>query len=555
MTAIAFGGPGPRPTSERRTKSSRRRRGRVSRRRFSSLTLRILAPNVLALGILVGGVLFLDQYRDGLIEAKVAALQTEAEIIAGAVGESALVGAPESPEIDQAMAARMIRRLVVPGDTRARLFDAEGRLIADSRTLAAAGRDVQLKYLPPLDVGKLFTAFFERVYDWILPRLPESESFPVYRERPEQRAQDYAEARGALRGEVGGAVRQGDDGSLVLSVAVPVQELHRVFGALMLTSDSADIEASVREVRLGIIEVFALSLLITVLLSVFLAGTIARPVRRLAHAADRVRRWRGQRVEIPDLSQRRDEIGDLSAALREMTLVLYARVDAIDAFAADVAHEIRNPLTSLRSAVEAVDVAQNESQRVRLLQVIKQDVSRLDRLISDISNASRLDAELSRAESEPVDLAALLTAAAEVYRARTQSGGPRFELDLPDEAGPVIEGLAGRLGQVVDNLAANAVSFSPPDGVIRLGLARDDGFARLTVEDDGPGLPEDWIERLFERFYSARPDSEDFGHHSGLGLSIARQIVEAHGGTISGENRRDPAGRVLGARFVVRLPY
>lgn len=554
MTGVTLGGPGPRPVQPPRSDDRAQAVRRPRRRRFSSLTLRILAPNVLALAILVGGVFYLDQYRGGLIDAKIVALQTQAEVIAGAVSESALAGPLEALGIDTARASRIVSRLVEPTNTRARLFGRDGLLIADSRALVSAGRRVQLKYLPPPGQGNFITDSFLAAYDWIMPRLPRKGRFPTYRERTAQRAGDYSETLGALAGEIGGAIREDEDAGLIISVAVPVQQLHVVLGALMLSADSRDIEEGVRRVQVGIIEVFALTLGVTVLLSMFLAGTIARPVRRLARAADQVRRWRGQRIEIPDLSERHDEIGDLSAALREMTGALYARLDAIDAFAADVAHELRNPLTSLQSAVETLARTQDPPQRQRLQQVIAEDVGRLNRLITDISNASRIDAELSREETEAVDLAALLETIAALHNERATEAAPRLELSLPVGGRIVVEGIASRLGQVVDNLVSNAISFSPPNGTIRLSLSAADGMAKIVVEDEGSGLPEAWIERLFERFYSERPKSEAFGRHSGLGLSIARQVVEAHGGTIVGENRRDDAGNVSGARFIVLLP-
>jgi len=550
---MTLGDPGPRPTITPGTEVLPRPRRLPRRRRFSSLTLRILLPNVLALAILVGGVFYLDQYRDALIEAKIAALQSEAEIVAGALGESALAGPDDAPRIVPERAAAMIGRLAESSRTRVRLFDPNGTLVADSRTLTSAGREVRLRILPPPSGGAIADAF-RRAYDWVVDWLPAREVFPIYLERPGQRAQDYAETTAALRGRVDGAVRQDEDAELVLSVAVPVQQLHHVLGALMLSTDGRDIVDGMRSVRVGIIQAFLITLGVTVLMSTFLAGTIARPVRRLARAAQRVRRWRGERVEIPDLSRRGDEIGDLSAALREMTAVLYARIEAIESFAADVAHEIKNPLTSLQSAVESLSRTDDPRQQERLTQVIADDVRRLDRLITDISNASRVDAELLRSETEPVDLKAMLETVVEVYRERMRSGRQRFELVAGDGRGPTMEGVPGRLGQVIENLVANAVSFSPPEGLIRLGLSRRDGMAEITVEDEGPGLPEDKIEALFDRFYTKRPAGEAFGRHSGLGLSIARQIVEAHGGSIEAENRHDGTGRVLGARFVIRLP-
>jgi two-component system sensor histidine kinase ChvG len=258
-------------------------------------------------------------------------------------------------------------------------------------------------------------------------------------------------------------------------------------------------------------------------------------------------------MAIPDFSARGDEIGDLSGALREMTSALWQRMDAIERFAADVAHEIKNPLTSLRSAVETAARIQDPGKREKLLAIVMEDVKRLDRLISDISDASRLDAELSRIEPEPVDVGHVLGTLAEVYDVTQAEEGPRIRLVLPEEP-LVVSGVEGRLVQVFRNLIANAVSFSPPDGTIRLSARQDEDAVVVTVEDDGPGIPEGKLEAIFNRFYTERPSGEKFGTHSGLGLSISKQIVDAHQGVIRAENRRDADGRVIGARFVVRLP-
>ncbi|MDP6872546.1 MAG: sensor histidine kinase [Alphaproteobacteria bacterium] len=528
------------------------------RRRFSTMTLRILAPNVLALGVLVGGIFYLDQYRDGLIDAKIAALQTQAELIAGALGESALTGPEDRRRLDGEISARIIRRLAVPTLTRARLYLPSGGLLADSRQLVAAGRQVQLRYLPPADPTDHAMHFFNRIYDWLLPRLPRGPDFPPYRERLGRGLIDYPELTVALGGEVGGAIRMLQDESLILTVAVPVQQLRRVVGALLLSADSADIEEGVRNARLAILQASALALTVTVLMSFFLAGTITGPVRRLATAADRVRRWRGRRAQIPDLSRRHDEIGDLSAALHEMTETLYGRLDAIEVFAADVAHEIKNPLTSMRSALESIERTEDPKQQRHLLAVMAEDVRRMDRLINDISNASRIDAELAREESEAVDLTSLLQTLISVRQSVDDGPGPRFELRVDPDNPILINGLPGRLGQVVDNLVGNALSFSPAGGSIRLTLEQQGKIAQLTVEDDGPGIPPGQEEAIFQRFYSQRPAGEALGRHSGLGLSICRQIIEAHGGTITARNRseldgggNDPSG---GARFTVRLP-
>ncbi len=550
-----LGQPGPRPAAPPQMRlSGIGDPGPGRRRRFSTLTLRILAPNVLALGVLVGGIFYLDQYRDGLLDAKIAAMQSQAEVIAGALGESALAGPEDRRRLAREVSARIIRRLVVPTRTRARLYLPSGGLLADSRQLVAAGRQVQLRYLPPADPSDRVVSFFNRIYDWLLPRLPRGPAFPPYHERLGNGLVDYPELTVALGGEVGGAIRTLKDETLILTVAVPVQQLRRVVGALLLSADSAEIEEGVRHARLAILQASALALTVTVAMSFFLAGTIAGPVRRLAAAADRVRRWRGRRVQIPDLSRRRDEIGDLSVDLHEMTQALYGRLDAIEVFAADVAHEIKNPLTSLRSALESVDRTDDPRQKQRLMAVMAQDVRRMDRLISDISNASRVDAELAREEPEPVDLAALLQTLLSVRQLDAGAPGAKFELQLDPGATIVIDGLPSRLGQVVDNMVGNALSFSPAEGTITLSLERRGDAAQLVVEDDGPGIPHGQEEAIFRRFYSQRPAGEAFGEHSGLGLSICRQIIEAHGGGITAENRLGPDGAVCGARFIVRLP-
>jgi len=532
-----------------------RLRGKARRGPVSTLTSRILAINVLALAILLGGLLYLDQYRDGLVEAKLAALTNQAEIIAAALGERAVTGAPDDPALDPELARQMVGRLVVPIHTRARVYDAEGALLGDSRELLSAGREVQTAALPPpgAQPNPVLSAV-ARVYDWIVERLPRDQDLPLYTEAPDPNAQDYREASGALRGHAGSALRVSARGRLVLSAAVPIQQFKKVLGALMLSAGDDDIRQSVREGRFAILQAFLMALAITVLLSLFLAGTIARPVRRLAAAARRVRYGQGRRASIPDFTSRRDEIGELSGALADMTETLYRRLDAIESFAADVAHEIRNPLTSLQSAVDTLPRANSEEQRQRLLAIVHHDVARLDRLISDISDASRLDAELSRAVAAPVDLSALLAATVEVYRATQGPDTPNLELEA-DQARPLtVEGIEDRLGQVIDNLLANAISFSPVDGVIRFRLAREGEEVVLTVEDQGPGIPDKDLEAVFERFYTLRPESEAFGTHSGLGLSIARQIVEAHGGRIEAANLRHPSGQVRGLRVTVRLP-
>jgi len=307
-------------------------------------------------------------------------------------------------------------------------------------------------------------------------------------------------------------------------------------------------------VRLELLRIFGVALLVTVLLSVYLAGTIARPIRRLAAAAERAR-GRRARVEIPDFTGRGDEIGDLSRSLREMTDAVWQRMSAIEHFAADVVHEIKNPLSSLRSAVETATRIEDPTNQKRLMAIILDDVERLDRLITDISDASRLDAELSRIELAPVDIAAMLGALAETHQETRAADAAHLVLELPERGRQlIVPAIESRLSQVFRNLIANAASFSPAEGEIRL-RARHDGRAVLvTVEDQGPGIPEDKLAAIFDRFYSERPAGEKFGTHSGLGLSISKQIVEAHRGMIWAENRKEIDGVISGARFSIRLP-
>ena len=522
------------------------------RRTVIPLTARILALNVLALGILVAGLLYIGQYRDGLIEAKARSLTTEGSIIAGALGE--IAGAEDPAEADRERARQIVRRLTEPTSTRALLFAAPGgALEADSRLLMEAGRAVQVEPLPPPEVLSLPVRITNGLYDWVVGRLPQRPGLPAWRESSEPVAADYAETAAALNGETSRALRMAPDGAVILSVALPVQGYKRIVGALMLVSDTADIEASVRSVRLAILQVFVVVLAITVLLSIYLASTIARPVRRLAAAAEKVRPGHGRRVTIPDFTRRRDEIGHLSHALRDMTAALYDRLDAIEAFAADVVHEIRNPLSSLRSAVESLEKVDDEERRSQLTAIVKDDVARLDRLIGEISRASRLDAELSRAEFTPVDVGALLSTLAMVHEAAGKSGAVRVETEVTGQD-LIVNGIEERLAQAVENLVRNAISFSPREGRIRLIGSRVEQSVCVAVEDEGPGIPDSALESIFERFYTERPGEDSAATHSGLGLSIARRIAEAHGGTIGAENRRDADGRVLGARFVLWLP-
>jgi two-component system sensor histidine kinase ChvG len=550
----------------------------------SSVTRRIVTLNVFGLLALSVGILYLSQFRAGLIDARVQSLLVQGQIIAGAIAASATVETDSSitinPDtllnlqpgqsygpsedalygidfpINPERVAPILRRLISPTKTRARIYDRDGVLLVDSRNLFGRG-DVLRFDLPPPTAEKpgLFERAFLAVRRWL-----GRGDLPLYRELNAENGKGYPEVAQALDGQDSSMVRINDRGDVIVSVAVPVQRFRAVRGALMLSTQGADIDDMVEAERLAILKVFLVAAVVMVVLSILLAGTIAEPVRRLADAAESVRRRIQSRVEIPDYSRRRDEIGHLSSAFRDMTNALYSRIEAIESFAADVAHELKNPLTSLRSAVETLPLAKTDESRARLLNIIQHDVKRLDRLISDISDASRLDAELQRQEAAPVDFAKLLSTLVAVANEVKRDDGVIVTLRFEGGSGRafLVPGHDSRLGQIVDNLIENARSFSPPGGTVRVTCRRLKGHIEIFVDDDGPGVRPDVVEKIFERFYTDRPH-QGFGQNSGLGLSISKQIAEAHGGTIRVENRTgapdaDGTPTVVGARFIVRLP-
>ena len=553
---------------------------------FSSLTRRIVFLNIAGLLAFVLGILYLTQFRAGLIDARVQTLLAQGEIIAMAIASQGTesdainidperllelqAGETYSPSdntlfgfefpVNPERVAPLLRRLIAPTNTRARIYDRDGTLILDSHNLYGRG-DVLRFDLPPPTVEP--PGIVERTFIAIRKWLSRGD-LPPYREIGPENGRSYPEVGQALDGEKASVVRMNDRGEAIVLVAVPIQRLRTVRGALLLQTEGGDLDQTVEAQRLAILKVFLVAAGIMSVLSMLLASTIAGPVRRLADSADRVRRRVRARVEIPDFTQRRDEIGHLSGNLREMTRALYSRIEAIESFAADVAHELKNPLTSLRSAVETLPLAKTDASRCRLLAVLKHDVQRLDRLISDISDASRLDAELQRQEAAPVDLDQLLCAVVTMANEVKREHGVTVKLAF--EGSPRIfrvQGHDSRLSQVMNNLIDNACSFSPPGGCVRVTCRCSGREILITVDDDGPGIRPDAIEKIFERFYTDRPH-QNFGQNSGLGLSISKQIVEAHDGRLLAQNRvapRQPGGedaapeeRILGARFVVRLP-
>ncbi len=520
------------------------------RRPLVSLTARILAINVLALAILLGGFFYLDRYQRSLFDQKLAALKLEGSLIATALtADAEVASADRSNARDRLNAEALLSRLALPLDHRVRVYDLRGRLVVDSQRLP--GARVQTTELPPPANEGFLGRVAVAIYDWIVRDLPPRTRLPRIVEGKGSRMVAVATVGRALTGETTSLIGETDDGSLAVLVALPIQALKRIEGALLISANADDIEVSVRDMRFAVLEAFGIALTITVLLSLYLSGTITRPVRKLAKAAARVRDARGEKPEIPDFSQRRDEIGGLSGALRDMTDALWQRLDAIERFAAEVAHEIRNPLSSVRSAVETAIRIGDDAKRRQLLELVIDDVKRLDRLLSEISAASRLDSELSRTALEPVDLAKLLSLHASFDKEMHAEAADVAPLRLEIQSGVpfLVAAVEDRLTQVVQNLISNARSFSPPGAAVTIRLLREGKLIRFEVVDEGPGVPEAMRERIFERFYTSRPEGEKFGTHAGLGLSISRQIVEAFGGRLTCHGGR--TGR--GARFVVSL--
>ena len=504
----------------------------------------ILGLNLLGLAILVIGALVLNEFSRGLVQARIDSLSTQAELISYVIVRAATIGEPE-PAMDADEAREILELLAIPRTERARLYDARGRLIADTDVIADK---VLERGLPPARRSG------EHSFSWPWSAYLD----PVAREA-RAHAVEQAEVAAALTGRRVAHMRLSESGGRLVSVSTPIQHVQAVLG--VLTIESGDVDQIVAKQRAALLPFILIAVAAVLASSVLLNGAVAEPIRRLARAADSVRLSRARAITLPDIAEREDEVGDLARSLDAMTSALTARMDAIERFAADVSHEIKNPLASMRSALETMEIVPPGPGREKLAGVLKADVVRLDRLITDISNASRLDAELSRDNPRSLDLARFLADVVALYQ--LQDGAP-VRLVLADpQANYRVAGREGPLGQVFRNLVDNARSFSPEGGEVRVRLhpLRHEGQALVAadVEDDGPGVPAENLESIFNRFYTNRPKGHRpggsaFGGHSGLGLSIARQIVEAHGGRLRAENRVGADGGVDGARFRVELP-
>jgi two-component system sensor histidine kinase ChvG len=543
--------------------AARLRRRTVRRPWVPPLLRRILLVNALPLALLVAALLYLDQYQNGLLQSEVTALREQASIYAGALGESAVAeGTGDNPVLVPELARRLLRRLTDPTpNSQAKLYGGDGQVIADSRVREGTGGAINTQPLPPAAERGQLQGTIEAIYDELMTFLPHEGAAPIVETVAPAAGIDWqpdvkAELKLTTSDQGQGApyIRRTQDNRLLVTVVEPVLRNRHTVGILALTRDAREVDDSLVAIRSSILGLFVIALVLTVMMSWYLSLTIARPILTLTEAAHDMGEGHGRSGAVPPrLLGRTDEVGELAVALRDSSVALWSRMDATEQFAADVAHEIKNPLTSIRSAIETLLRVEDPAGQRRLLAIITEDVMRLDRLISDISDASRVDAELSRVAPEPVNVVPILNLLAEINAATRGETDARLVVDAPD-APLLVKAVEDRLVQVLRNLIGNAESFSPDNGHIVLRAHQAGPMVAVSVEDDGPGMPEARLEHVFDRFYTERPDGERFGRHSGLGLSISRQIVEALKGSIAAENRRDETGRVVGARFVVLLP-
>jgi len=539
----------------------------TKRVRLSRLLRDILLVNLLPVALIFAALFYLDQYQQGLLNAEVSSLREQARIYAGALAQSAVQNNQSNqPAINPDLAQPLLYQLIEPTpNAQALIYGPDGQVIANSRVHPGPNGAIITEPLPEVPQSNFFTRLVGFAYDHISGALaqPQDDSGLTGSGAGEDPATLgwQPDPREALQltsvspdQEAPPFIRRSADGQLLVTVAEPISHAQQNVGTVLLTREAGSVDRAVLAIRLSILGLFALALALTVIVSFYLARTIAGPILRLAGAAALMREGRARTTPLPEnIIDRNDEIGTLARALDGSSKALWARMDAIEQFAADVSHEIKNPLSSIRSAIETLTRVEDPTRATRLLAIITQDVARLDRLITDISDSSRLHSELSRTRLETIDMAPILETLKEMHDATRKPDGPRMVLDSPG-IGLLVFGVESRLVQVLRNLIGNAISFSPPNGFIWLRGRETGGIVELSVEDEGPGIPDGKLDSIFDRFYSERPQSEQFGSHSGLGLSISRQIIEAHQGRIAAENRRDNDGNIVGARFVIRLP-
>jgi len=549
----------------------------------ASLLRRILVSNLIGFVILVGGILYLGWVNTWLIDAKVDALKTQGEIIADAIAANATVirerivldpdKLPDAPSanrgFDDGLAALelsihpeevtpILRKLIRPTDTRARIYTRDGLLIVDTaRSLATLAQRLEEAAATNGSDQPKPQNFWTRFTRYLF-----KEPLPVYQEIDTGNGMAYPEVRDALRGNERSMLLLNKKGEQIVSMAVPIRRFKNVQGVLLLSTRPGQIDRILREERVVILTLSAMALLALVVTSLLLARTVAGPMRRLSAAAEQASRDIGARARLPELAGRSDEVGQMAGAFQAMTAALYRRIEASERFAADVAHELKNPLTAARSTAESLSYAKTDEERDHLVEQIQGELKRLNRLITDVSNASRLDAELARKEMRAVDVPQTLRNVVGIFRDILGDDGRRVVLSVdrePFDGAFTIVGDEGRLGQVLTNLIDNAISFVPAGGTVTVRARAEPRHVEILVEDEGQGIPEDRLTIIFDRFYSDRPETDvSRGKNSGLGLSISREIVRAHGGEILAENLYEkgagPDAKPMGARFIVRLP-
>ena len=531
------------------------RRHLSGERKVSPLTLKIWSINIIAIFVILIAVLHLDRYEDSLIQSELEALEHQAELFANALSEVAVKNDPGIHSYLSSIAVQnVINRSALRSPARSRVFDTAGRLLADSQELPGRVPSVITKPLasvfPDIFFQKFFDDFFQQFFNSsIQVRRPINEAHKI------QLAHTFPEVISALKGSSIKTVKLREPGESLLTVAVPIQKYKRVLGVLLLSVKDEKVDAAFSSYQKELIIAVVIALVITSALSLYLSRSITKPILSLASAAEKIKNDRSGRSEIPEVSKRDDELGDLSRALIEMTNNLWQRLDAIEKFAADVSHEIKNPLTSIKSAIETATKIKDSGKRDQLLTVILDDVNRLDRLITDISDSSRLDAELSREKFEAIDIESLLLAFHQLRKFQKRFEQKSLTLNIEKgEKQLLILGHESRIVQVIDNIVNNAITFAPVNSNINISVSADTTDVKITIDDEGPGIPENKLDAIFERFYSERPAAEKFGLHSGLGLSICKQIVEAHNGKIFAKNRTGYQNDITGARFIITLP-
>ncbi len=517
---------------------------------ISPLLLRLLSLNILALFFLLGGFFSIDIYQKTLQENEFQKLEDEGRILAQAIGKTILPTEDfRSQVIITREAQETISYLLSKSRVRIRLFSYQGDLLADSDRSVGFQTRVRSAELPSLQEKNFFRVFFEKVYTYISLLIAKTSSLTLYQENTLQQAEDYEEVLKALYGEETRLIKQLESGKKLFGLAMPVQSYKKITGAILLTFDSTNIENKLKDFRFEVFKIFFLALFLTICVSIYLSANIVKPIRKLAIATRNINPSEGRKISVPQFSGRKDEINELSISIKDMLASIWNRMDAIENFAADVAHEIKNPLTSLKSAIEVVNKTRDKKQINKLTKIINQDVQRLDRLVTDISNASRLDAELSREGMRKINIKRILEETVNFYNREKN----KIIFNFVKDSNYSIYGNKQRLSQVFNNLIDNALSFNKENIKIEIFLKSKKNNVLIEIKDFGPGIQTNNFNKIFDRFYTERPDKEKFGQHSGLGLSIVKQILDVHKGLIKVENRYGKNKKVIGAQFIITL--